>query len=284
VDANGVLYTSGYAAVYKVDGTTGVATLLAGSGTPGVFVDGVGTSAVFSSNLPGVALDSSGNVYVTDNGNIALRKITPTGNVTTLASGLSSVNGVAVDSSSGTVYVALNSGANPIRKVLQPSGTSSVLTSTNGSGLVAETGGAATFDAAAGIALDAFGNLYVADSGNHAIRYIDLSSGIVKTVAGSLGVSGLTDGVGTVARFYGPAGVTVDVNDGLVYVSDTLNNAIRRIDPSTRTVTTLAGNGGNSGIDGIGTSASFKIPQGIAGYQGRFFIADQNQKKIRMLA
>jgi sugar lactone lactonase YvrE len=156
-------------------------TTLAGSGLTG-FADGTGNAASFN-NPTGVAIDTSGNVYVADCYNHLIRKITSGGEVTTLAG-------------SGTW------------------------------GYSDGIGTAASFHNPYGVAVDASGNIYVADWGNHSIRKIT-SGGVVTTLAGS-GSAGSADGTGTAASFYWPAGVAVDTS-GNVYVADSYTNLIRKI-------------------------------------------------------
>jgi hypothetical protein len=212
-----------------------VVTTFAGSGTIGA-ADGVGTLAQFN-NPYGVAVDSSGSVYVADHGNNKIRFITPSGTVTTLA-GSSTIGaadgvgtfaefynptGIAVDSS-GNVYVAdaLN---NNIR-FITPSG---FVTTLAGSGTASAADGVGTFAQFSypyGVAVDSSGNVYVPDYYNNEIRFIT-PSGNVTTLAGS-GISGAADGVGTLAQFNLPFGVAVD-SSGNVYVADTFNNNVRLI-------------------------------------------------------
>jgi len=134
-----------------------------------------------------------------------------------------------------------------------------------GDGFSGSTDGAgvsASFNKPKGIAIDSSGNVYVADTDNHLIRKI-ASNGNVTTLAGD-GFSGSTDGAGSAASFNSPTGVAVD-SSGNVYVADTNNHLIRKID-SAGNVTTLAGVGdGVSGsTDGVGSAASFGSPNGVA--------------------
>jgi len=239
VDSNGNVYvadTHNYA-IRKIT-PAGVVSTLAG-GAPGK-ADGTGSAASF--DLPtGVAVDSNGNVYVADSFNYAIRKITPTGVVSTLA-GSGAVgaadgtgraasfylpNGVAVDGS-GNVYVA-DWGNNAIRKIT-PAGVvttlagSTTITPGNDDG----TGRAASFSIPAGVAVDSSGNVYVADYVNNEIRKVT-SAGVVTTLAGST-TAGNADGTGSAASFKQPHGVAVDSN-GNVYVADQGNNAIRKLTP-----------------------------------------------------
>lgn len=159
----------------------GVVSTLAG--TPGVqgSADGAGTAASFYSPR-GVAVDASGNVYVADMGNNSIRKITPAGVVSTLATGFSNPFGVAVDAT-GTVYVA-DTYHQTICKVT-PSGTVSILAGMTGVfGDLDATGTAARFYLPQGLAVDASGYVYVADTFNDAVRKIS-PTGVVTTVAGS---------------------------------------------------------------------------------------------------
>ncbi len=134
-------------------------------------------------------------------------------------------------------------------------GTVGVIGSTDG------TGTAASFNTSAGLAVDASGNIYVAESGSHLIRKIS-PAGVVTTLAGTVGVSGSTNGTGTAASFNNPRGVAVDAL-GNVYVTDRGNHLIRKISP-TGVVTTFAGTVGGAGFnDGTGTEARFKEPTGI---------------------
>lgn len=277
----------------------GVLTTLAGR--VGVFgsVDGTGTAAQF--HYPaGVAIDASANVYVADTDNDAIRKIAPTGVVTTLAReagagnwGSSDATGTAsrfyfpsgiVADTAGDLFVAdtLN---DTIRKIT-PDGVVTTLAGRAGSlGRADGVGSAARFDGPQGLALDGAGNLYVADSDNLAIRKLTLSSGAVTSIAG--GVShdpGLAPNDGPVARaqFNYPCGVAVD-GAGNLYVADTDNHTIRQITPA-GIVTTIAGLPGASGsADGVGAAARFNYPTGIAvDDAGNLIIADTNNHTIRL--
>ena len=151
-----------------------------------------------------------------------------------------------------------------------------------GSGNGDGTGAAARFHNPSGVAVDSAGNLYVADADNHTIRKVT-AAGVVTTLAGTAGVFGSTDGMGTAARFNGPRGVAVD-GAGNVYVADTLNYTIRKV-TATGVVTTLAGIAGFAGsADGTGTAARFFVPSGVAvDSAGNVYVADTGNHTIRKI-
>jgi len=141
-------------------------------------------------------------------------------------------------------------------------------------------GAAATFNTAAGVAVDLSGNLYVADAHNNKIRKITVG-GVVSTLAGS-GVEGSADGVGTTASFNTPWGVAVDVS-GNLYVADLNNNKIRKI-TAAGVVSTLAGSGAAGSLDGAGAAASFNGPYGIAvDIPGNVYVADAGNNEVRKI-
>jgi hypothetical protein len=271
----------------------GVVTTLAGS--PGVSgsLDGTGSAAQFA-NPYGMAVDSSGNIYVADRDNQTIRKVTSGGVVTTLAGspgnpgridGTGSAAlfwlpiGVAVDSA-GNVYVAdtINSA---IRKIT-PDGVVTTLAGMFGiSGSADGTAGAARFSSPQGVAVDGAGNVYVADTNNNAIRKIT-SEGIVTTLAGMAGSEGAADGTGSAAQFSGPQGVAVD-GGGNVYVADSNNHLIRKISAG-GVVTTLGGSPGIHGTtDGTGDAARFYEPSGVAvDNAGNVYVADYYNYTVRV--
>ena len=247
--------------------SSGVVSTLAGSGASG-YTDGTGTSAQFSYPI-GVAVDGAGNVYVADQNNHRIRKITTSGVVSTLAGSGTSGNadgtgtsaqfnnpyGVAVDGA-GNVYVA-DYNNHRIRKITASGVVSTLAGSTQGN--TDGTGTSAQFNSPRGVAVDGAGNVYVADEYNHRIRKIT-ASGVVGTLAGS--ASGYTDGTGTSAKFKNPYGVAVD-GAGNVYVADRSNHRIRKITTS-GVVSTLAGSS-QGYTDGTGTSAQFYYPSRSSG-------------------
>ena len=144
------------------------------------------------------------------------------------------------------------------------------------------TNGTARFSLPAGVARDASGNLYVADSLNHTIRKIS-GDGNVTTLAGVDGTSGSDDGPASSALFSGPAGVATD-HLGNIYVADELNHTIRRLAP-TGMVTTVAGKAGTSGSsDGMGSAARFNRPRGVAvDKAGILYVTDSFNYTIRRI-
>lgn len=140
---------------------------------------------------------------------------------------------------------------------------------------------AARFDWPKGITTDGT-NLYVADSYNHTIRKIVISTGAVTTIAGSAGLEGFSDGLGGVARFAYPSDITTD--GATLYVTDMHNNAIRKVVIATGAVTTIAGHAGKSGsMDGTSAVASFYFPVGIATDGVNLYIADLHNATVRKI-
>jgi serine/threonine protein kinase, bacterial len=215
--------------------SNGQVTTVAGNGTSGS-ADGAGAGASF--NLPiGVAADAAGNLYVADVLNHKIRKITPIGEVSTfagsgsigfsdgtgIAASFTFPQGVAVDGA-GNVYVA-DTDNHRIRKITA-GGEVSTLAGSGLPGSADGTGAAASFNFPHGVAVDAFGNVYVADRFNFKIRKIT-PAGVVTTLAG-ISTFGAVDGTAAVASFNEPVGVTVDAF-GNIYVADNNNNKIRKI-------------------------------------------------------
>ncbi len=268
VDGTGNLYVADSSSnlIFKIT-AGGVVTTLAGTAGVAGSADGTGAAARFYGPW-GIAVDGSGNVYVADYGNCAIRKITPDGVVTTIA-GTAGVcgsadgtgaaaqfyypYGVAVDGS-GNVYVA-DLGNNTIRKIT-PDGVVTTIAGTAGvCGSADGTGAAAQFCGPTGIAVDRWGAVYVADSNNNTIRQI-APKGMVTTVAGTAGVAGSADGAGAAAQFFCPLGVAVD-RSGYVYVADSWNSTIRKITPK-GVVSTVVG------IPGQRTNVPGPLPTSIA--------------------
>ena len=258
---------------------------LAGAALTSAFADGPAASARFSDPV-GLALDSSGNVFIADSANHCLRQLTPAGNVTTIAGragdygsddgGLGiarfdtpSALAVARD---GTLFIS-DTGNNTIRRravdgtISTFAGFAGTPGSTNGVGSVAR------FNAPLGLALAVNGDLFVADSGNHVIRRIT-SGGSVTTFAGGAELWGAVDGKGDQARFNGPVGLVFD-KAGNLLVADSFNHSIRKITPD-GTVTTLAGKLGEDGFaDGPASDARFGAPAELAfDPNGNLFVTD----------
>ncbi len=266
------------------------------AGQPGVkgYADGAALQAMF--RLPNnVAVDRAGNVYVADTANDVIRKITPDGIVSTLAGVEHSRGsadgqggnarfwapfGIALDAA-GNVYVA-DTANNTIREITPNGGVSTLAGMAGQPGYADGTNSAARFRNPWSVAVDRAGNVFVADMSNNTIRKIN-TNGVVHTFAGQAGASGNADGFGNDARFDNPFAVAVD-GEGNVYVSDTANNAIRKITTG-RVVTTLAGLPGYPGdTDGTGPNARFWNPQGLSvDSDGNIYVADTGNNLVRKI-
>jgi sugar lactone lactonase YvrE len=230
---------------------SGAVTTVAGQAGVAGSADGVGTAASFN-GPSGIAVDSTGNLYVSDTLNFTIRKVTSAGAVTMVAGGVGASGftdatgtaarfhgpqGLTLDSS-GNLFVA-DTNNNAIREFVPSTGV--VSTVAGQSGVAGNADGAnsqAQFHYPSSVAADLLGNLYVVDTDNHLLR--EITAGAVRTLGGLAGTSGSTDGVGTAARFNYPTGVAVHqdvaIPAGLlpgplspivVYVADTTNNTIR---------------------------------------------------------
>lgn len=268
----------------------------AGNGSTG-YSDGGGVCTNAEFNHPwGITFDASGNLYIADHVNSAIRRVNASNAICTYAGttsfGYSGDNGPATAatmlrpsglavSSAGDLFLA-DGWDNRIRKV----GADGVITTFGGTGIAgyAGDGGQATaamFDHPTGLALDVAGNLYVADSGNHVVRKIT-PAGIVSTYAGNghEGYSG-DGGPATAAQLFEPRGVAMDAT-GNLYITD-IANMVRKVTPA-GIITTFAGTGmgGYSGDDGPATAAQLLTPNSVAFDKvGNVYISDENNHAIR---
>jgi len=261
-----------------------VVTTIAGTGNTGS-TNGTGTSASFYSPQ-GITTDGT-NLYVTNRNNLIRKIVISTVVVTTVAGTGSSGsdNGTGTSASfdepegittDGTNLYVADTKNHLIRKIVISSGVVTTVAGTGSSGSDNGTGTSASFNEPKGITTDGT-NLYVADTENHLIRKIVISTGVVTWVAGT-GSSGSSNGTGTSASFDEPQGITTDGTN--LYVADKSNNLIRQIVISTGVVTTLAGTGSRGTADGTGTSASFTEPKGITTDGTNLYVADDDQSGL----
>lgn len=290
VDAVGNIYVAdqGNSLIRKIDAATVVTTFAGSNGISGS-TNGADTLATFNKPF-GVAADAAGNIYVADAGNNRIRKIGTDGLISTFAGtgAAGAANGtdtatfnsplaVAADGS-GNIYVA-DYGNNLVRKI-DATGVVSTLAGSGAPGADDGAASSATFNLPEGIAVDASGNVYVADNGNNLIRKIT-PDGTVSTLAGS-GAAGFANGTGKAASFNSPFGIAADGN-GNIFVADAGNNMIRKITPA-GVVTTFAGSGAKGAKDGPGVSATFNTPSGVViDAEGHVYVADENNNLIRKI-
>jgi len=278
-------------------GTNGVITTAAGDGAAGYYGDG-GPATSASLYFPeGVAVDAAGNLFIADTDNGRIRKVATNGLITTVAgdggygfsgdggpatsASLDDPEGVAVDAA-GNLFIA-DTDNGRIRKVA----TNGLITTVAGDGGYGYSGDSGPATNASlyyprGVAVDAWGNLFIADTDNVRIRKV-ATNGLITTVAGDggYGYSG-NGGPATSASLYYPAGVTVDAA-GNLFIADTDNVRIRKV-AANGLITTVAGDGGYgySGDGGAATSASLYYPAGVTvDAAGNLFIADTDNMRIR---
>jgi sugar lactone lactonase YvrE len=249
IDASGNIYIAEGNDIRKVNASTGIITTVAGNGTSGYNGDNILATSAELWDISGVAVDAAGNIYITDDYNFRIRKVNAsTGIITTIA-------GNGTSGYSGDNALATSAKLCPVGSV----------------------------------AIDVFGNIYVADGGNNnnRIRKITVATGIITTVAGdSIQGYGGDNGLAISAELNQPYGVALDSSRN-IYILDTYNFRIRKVNASTGIITTVAGNGtsGYNGDNILATSAELGGPYGIASdVLGNIFLADEGNSRIRKVS
>ncbi len=245
IDGSGNIYIAdNNGTIRKVTASTGIISTVAGNATSGYSGDGSAATSAALNNPKGLALDASGNIYIADFNNCRIRKVNVSSGIITTVAG----NGTAGNSGDG--------GPATLAKLYCPTSVS----------------------------IDAGGNIYIADSYNHAIRKVTAGTEIISTVAGN-GLRGFTGdgGAATTAQLYLPNGVSIDAS-GNIYIADRYNNRIRKVTAATGIINTVAGGGTgiNIGDGSAATSAVLNYPNGLAiDGSGNIYIADQGTSRIR---
>lgn len=283
VDAAGNLYISdSYNCSIRKITPDGTVTTVAGSGSLGS-TDGIGSAASFYAPA-GLAIDASGNLFVADMGNNLIRKITPTGVVTTFAgsgsAGYTDATGTNASFSApsalafgtdGSLYVADN-GTGLVRKIT-PGGVVTTLAGNHTQGYINAVGTSASFNSPSGIAIDATGNIYVAEPQNRAIRKIATDNTVTTFIGGPDSTVAAPIGV--------PQAIAIDAANNM-FITDG-NGRVLEISKD-HVLSVVAGSNATGTTDGAGSSAMFSSPAGIAvGTNGIIYVADMNNNRIRKI-
>ena len=295
------LADSQFHVIRKIVAATGIITVVAGEPKDPGIGDGMTATSAYLEQTEDVAIDTAGNIYIVSPIQGRVRKVDAiTGDITTIiGSGfefepadattdvlLLEPRGVAVDSA-GDVYVADSSGSNSrIVKYTVAGATYSTFAGTGTTGSTGDGGPAtaARVNKPQGVAVDSSDDVYIADTGNHRIRKVVVSTGIIDTIASSgVGYSG-DGGPATAAEMNLPSKVVVD-SLGNYYIADTFNSVIRKVS-SSGTITTVAGTGvaGYSGDGGNATLAQLNLPIGVGFKEGEpniLYIGDTDNQRIR---
>lgn len=292
MDKQGLLYVSSEHKIRRIGPKDSVSTI---AGGPEGYLDTFRTSARFS-HPRALAFDSQGNLLIVDTGNHAIRKLSPQGQVTTLAGGTAGYadgplvaarffnpKGLAIDAQDN-LYVSegglITDGGIKrfhIRKIT-PAGWVSTLAGAS-EGQADGPGATAAFLRPEGLAVDTQGNVYVADAGNHRIRRV-APDGTVSTFAGS--VQGHVDGVGSAARFNGPTELELDPVTGYLYVSEFDGNRLRLLTPGASASTIISSMAGFA--DGPLASSRLNGPLGlILSREGALLFCDSLNHRLRMI-
>lgn len=297
-DANLLIADGGGQRIRKVDAATGIISTVAGGGSD--LGDNGPASSASLRFLHGIAIDGAGNLFIADTGDHRVRMVTAlTQVITTVAGGiqegflgdggpatagwLNAPLAIAPDAF-GNLYIA-DSENNRVRRVDSQTGKISTFAGTGeetfsgGGGLAA----ASAFVGPSGIAFDSHGNLFITANGNCVVLKVDSATGILSVVAGSPESQGYSgdNGPAMQAALNFPHGIAIDANDNL-FIADTENNRIRKVDMTTQRITTVAGGGSNLGDNGMATAAALDRPYSVAvDKQGNLFIADTTHNRIR---
>ncbi len=298
-DNAGNLYIAdGFNNRIRMVSANGIVSTIAGTGTAGFSGDGAAATAANISGPNGIAVDGLGNIYFADQVNQRVRKISTSGIINTIAgngtagytadavpattSELNYPSGIACDAA-GNVYIA-DYFNNRIRKV----NTSGIISTVAGTGAAGYTGDGtaatgAKLNQPVGVALDASGNLLIADNQNHAVRTVN-TSGIISTLAGT-GTAGATgDGAAATAALLNlPSGVAAD-GAGNIYIADKGNNKVRKI--MSGIMSTVAGNGTGAytGDGNVATAAQLYAPTGVVtDAAGNLYITDNSNNVVRVV-
>ena len=314
-DADGNVYIAdtGTHRIRRVDAVTGQVTTIAGTGEAGFTGDeGPATEAMLD-RPQGVAVDQAGNVYIGDTGNRRIRRINAaSGIITTVAGngefGFDGDGGPAASAVVGEIvalamgprgglYIADGldgqaRGNNRVRRIDHDGGVITTLAGDGDFSFGGDDGPAVEAGLTVeDVAVDASGNIFIADFNNYRIRRIDAETGIISTVAGRgpvFGGGGAFSGDGgpaTEARLDLPGGVAVG-SDGTLYISDTGNNRVRAVDPGTGNIFTLAGTGnfGSAGDGGPAPLAELREPSRVVlDPDGNLIVVDTGNSRIRKL-
>ena len=272
---------------------SGYITAIVGNGTSGFSGDGGPATAATMGQALGVAVDAAGNIYVPDNDNNALRKVSPAGIITTIAGGGSStadgipatdaaiVLGFTAIDAYGYIYIR---DADRVRKINPLTGIITTVAGTTTGGFSGDGGPAtaAELNAPQSICFDLAGNMYIADDNNERIRKVN-GAGIISTYVG-IGTSGFSGdgGPATAAELYYPSGVCIDAV-GNLFIAENYNYRIRKVSPS-GIISTYAG-GGSGGDGGPATNASLNEPSQVClDNSGNLYIADFHNGRVRMVS
>ena len=283
----------------------GVIKTVAGNGTVGYSGDNGPATAAKICFATGVAVDSSGNVYIADYANQRIRKVNASGVITTFAgNGTAGYTGDGVQATATELWspwgVCFDKQQNLyiadyynycIRKV-SPAGIISTVAGSHGSSGNTGDGGPATLatlNEPRGVAVDNAGNIYIADGANNRVRKVDAATGIISNFAGSeAGTSGTYSGDGgqaTAAILYYPTAVAVD-DSGYVYITDVYNNRVRAVAPDGIIKTVMGTGAGGYNMDNIpGTAAEINNPMGVAVDSiGNIYVADYFNSRVRKMS